>query len=187
MCPFAAADCSLSDEDVSENVSEFVFTRSAPRFFGREQARLHVMAVGQVVHSFRPRSELEIRKGREHVQQVKNNSTCRVCAKATGAGMKTDMGHEAPVALATSDRAVRIVSRDRRPCTWCDKRHGARDDPSPGRRTAYHEHVPVPQPDASVTTSDRLRKITNEKIILRPQPSKFRKCFFFQKIFGESR
>ena len=51
-------------------------TRSALRSsdFGREQARRHGVTVGKVVHNFKPRSELEIRKRREHVLQVKKDS-----------------------------------------------------------------------------------------------------------------
>ena len=48
-------------------------------FFGREQACQHGVHVERVVHSFRPKSELEIKKRREHVEQAKRNSTCRTC------------------------------------------------------------------------------------------------------------
>ena len=58
VCAFVAADCSLSDEDVCEDISECVHAECAA-FFGREQARQHGVHVEKVVHSFRPKSELE--------------------------------------------------------------------------------------------------------------------------------
>ena len=57
VCAFVAADCSLSDEDVCEDISECVHAECAA-FFGREQARQHGVHVEKVVHSFRPKSEL---------------------------------------------------------------------------------------------------------------------------------
>ena len=41
----------------------------------------HGVHVEKVVHSFRPKSELEIKKRREHVEQAKRNSTCRTCGR----------------------------------------------------------------------------------------------------------
>ena len=75
-----SADCSLSDEDVCEDISECVHAECAA-FFGREQARQHGVQVEKVVHSFRPESEVEIKKRREHVEHVKRNSTCRTCGR----------------------------------------------------------------------------------------------------------
>ena len=80
VCAFVAADCSLSDEDVCEDISECVHAECAA-FFGREQTRQHGVHVEKVVHSFRPKSELEIKKRREHVEQAKRNSTCRTCGR----------------------------------------------------------------------------------------------------------
>ena len=80
VCAFVAADCSLSDEDVCEETSECVHAECAA-FFGREQARQHGVHVEKVVHSFRPKSELEIKKRREHVEHAKRNSTCRTCGR----------------------------------------------------------------------------------------------------------
>ena len=51
VCAFVAADCSLSDEDVCEDISECVHAECAA-FFGREQARQHGVHVEKVVHSF---------------------------------------------------------------------------------------------------------------------------------------
>ena len=75
-----AADCSLSDEDVCEDTSE-CFLAECAAFFGREQARQHGVHVEKVVRSFRPKSELEIKKRREHVERAKRNSTCRTCGR----------------------------------------------------------------------------------------------------------
>ena len=80
VCAFVTADCSLSDEDVCEDISECVHAECAA-FFGREQARQHGVHVEKVVHRFRPKSELEIKKRREHVEQAKRNSTCRTCGR----------------------------------------------------------------------------------------------------------
>ena len=80
VCAFVAADCSLSDEDVCEDISECVHAECAA-VFGREQARQHGVHVEKVVHRFRPKSELEIKKRREHVEQAKMNSTCRTCGR----------------------------------------------------------------------------------------------------------
>ena len=80
VCAFVVADCSLSDEDVCEDISECVHAECAA-FFGREQARQHGVHVEKVVHSFRPKSELEIKKRREHVEHAKRNSTCRTCGR----------------------------------------------------------------------------------------------------------
>ena len=80
VCAFVAADCSLSDEDVCEDISECVHAECAA-FFRREQARQHGVHVEKVVHSFRPKSELEIKKRRKHVEQAKRNSTCRTCGR----------------------------------------------------------------------------------------------------------
>ena len=52
----------LSDEDVCEDISECVHAECVA-FFGREQARQHGVHVEKVVHSFRPKSELEIKTG----------------------------------------------------------------------------------------------------------------------------
>ena len=68
----------LSDEDVCVDISECVHAKSAV-FFGREQARQHGVHVEKVVHRFRPKSELEIKKRWEHVEQTKRNSMCRTC------------------------------------------------------------------------------------------------------------
>ena len=56
VCAFVASDCSLSDEDVCEDISDHA-ERAA--IFGCEQARQHGVHVEKVVHSFRPKSELE--------------------------------------------------------------------------------------------------------------------------------
>ena len=80
VCAFVAADCSLSDEDVCEDISECVHAECAA-VFGREQARQHGVHVEKVVHSFQPKSELEIKKRREHVEHAKRNSTCRTCGR----------------------------------------------------------------------------------------------------------
>ena len=80
VCAFVVADCSLSDEDVCEDISECVHAECAA-FFGCEQARQHGGHVEKVVHSFRPKSELEIKKRREHVEHGKRNSTCRTCGR----------------------------------------------------------------------------------------------------------
>ena len=77
---FVAADCSLSDEDICEDISECVHAECAA-FFGREQARQHGVHVEKVVHSFRPKSELEIKKRREHVELAKRNLMCRTCGR----------------------------------------------------------------------------------------------------------
>ena len=79
-CAFVAADCSLSDDDVCEDTSECVHAECAA-FFGREQARQHGVHVEKVVHSFRPKSELEIKKRRELVEHAKGKSTCRTCGR----------------------------------------------------------------------------------------------------------
>ena len=88
VCALVAADRSLSDEDVCEDISECVHAECVA-FFGREQARQHGVHVERVVHSFRPKSELEIKKRWEHVEHAKRNSTCRwagdqVCPKFVG-------------------------------------------------------------------------------------------------------
>ena len=70
----------LSDEDVCEDISESVHAECAA-FFGREQARQHGVHVEKVVHSFRPKSELEIKKRRELVEHAKRISTCRTCGR----------------------------------------------------------------------------------------------------------
>ena len=88
VCAFVAADCSLSDEDVCEDISECVHAECAA-FFGREQALQHGVHVEKVVHSFRPKSELEIKKRREQVEHAKRNSTCRTCAARRGRGTPT--------------------------------------------------------------------------------------------------
>ena len=80
VCAFVATDCSLSDEDVCEDISECVHAECAA-FFGREQARQHGVHVEKVVHSFRPKSELEIKKRREHVEHAKRNLMCRTCGR----------------------------------------------------------------------------------------------------------
>ena len=80
VCAFVAADCSLSDEDVCEDISECVHAECAA-FSGREQARQHGVHVEKVVHSFQPKSELEIKKRRELVEHAKRNSTCRTCGR----------------------------------------------------------------------------------------------------------
>ena len=72
VCACVEADCSLSDEDVR---------RECAAFFGREQARQHGVHVEKVVHSFRPKSELEIQRRRELVEHAKRNSTCRTCGR----------------------------------------------------------------------------------------------------------
>ena len=80
VCAIVAADCFLSDEDVCEDISECVHAECAA-FFGREQARQHGVHVVLVVHSFRPKSELETKKRQVHVEQAKKNSTCRTCGR----------------------------------------------------------------------------------------------------------
>ena len=80
VCAFVAADCSLNDEDVCEDISECVHAECGA-FFGHEQARQHGVHVEKVVHSFRPKSELEIKKRRELVEHAKRNSTCRTCGR----------------------------------------------------------------------------------------------------------
>ena len=73
-----AADCSLSDEDVCEEVSDCVNAECAA-FFGRDYARDHGVTEAKVAHNVWPRSWLEITKRREHVEQARKNSTCRAC------------------------------------------------------------------------------------------------------------
>ena len=69
VCAFVAADCSLSDEDVCEDISECVHAECAA-FFAREQARQHGVHVEKVV-----------KKRRELVKHAKRNSTCRTCGR----------------------------------------------------------------------------------------------------------
>ena len=143
VCAFVAADCSLSDEDICEDISECVHAECAA-FFGREQARQHRVRVEKVVHSFRPKSGLEIKKRREHVEQAKRNSTCRTCGRK---------GHWAGDQVCPSfvgNRAVPGSSTRPWSANWSrdvsktDKKHmKCKDHPKDaGKRTSFRTRVP---------------------------------------------
>ena len=81
VCAFVAADCPLSDEGRMRGPFRSVSTQRGPPSSDANMARQHGVHVEKVVRSFRPKSELEIKKRREHVEQAKRNSTCRTCGR----------------------------------------------------------------------------------------------------------
>ena len=79
------------DEDVCEEVSDCVHVECAA-VFGREHARDHGVTVAKVAHNVWPRSWLQIKKRREHVELARTNSTCRACGRKGHCGGRSVRG-----------------------------------------------------------------------------------------------